>query len=326
MGALTLAVTGANGYLGRAVVKQARARGHRVVVLLRDRRKAPPEWADDAGIVLQEAPLKSLTPTRLHGVDALLHLAAAMAGDDAAQERETIAPMRAVLSAMAACQPSPRLVLASSMSVYGGMRQGDTVTESTPLEPEPQRRDAYTRAKMAQERLAQDHARVTGAAVALLRIGAVWGPGRLSNGHLGIGIGPVLIRTGSGGQIPLAHRDRAASAVVLAAELPMQGLQIANVLDNDLPDRTRYVTALRASGWPKLVLPLGWPLMQSLSFLGSLPKMPGLLRAPVQRARIMPLTYACKASWLQGNAADARSQTFESLIHAALSGGSQHHG
>jgi len=322
LGALTLAVTGATGYLGRAVVAEARARGHSVHALLRDARQAPDAWVRDPGIALQEGSLERLTPAALKRVDAVLHLAAAMAGNDATQERETLTPMRAVLVAMAGCDPPPRLVLASSISVHGGMLVGDTVTETTQLEDEPQRRDAYARAKLAQEALARAHAAATGAAVAILRIGAIWGPGRLWNGHLGFGLGPVLIRMGSGGQIPLAHLDRAASMVLHAAEVPLQGVQIANVLDADLPDRARYVAALRRGGWPRLVLPLGWPVMRALSLLEAVPGMPGLLRAPVQRARIMPLTYASRAMWL----CDPPAHSFEQAMSAALSAEGKSHG
>ncbi|WP_439519121.1 NAD-dependent epimerase/dehydratase family protein [Hydrogenophaga sp.] len=322
MGALNLAITGATGYLGRAVVSEARARGHRVRALLRDARQAPHEWASDAGIVAQPGGLERLTATDLAGVDAVLHLAAAMSGDDAAQEHDTLAPMRALLAAMAGCHPVPRLVLASSMAVHGGMRQGDTVTETTPLEDQPQHRDAYARAKLAQESLARGHGAATCAAVAILRIGAIWGPGRLWNGHLGVGVGPVLIRMGSDGQIPLAHRDRAAGMVVRAAEVPLQGVQIAQVLDTDLPGRARYVAALRRGGWPRVVLPVGWPVMRALSLLGPLPGMPGLLRAPVQRARIMPLTYVSQADWL----GDLPTQTFETAMSAALAAERKTHG
>lgn len=323
MGALTLAVTGASGYLGRAVVAQARARGHLVRALLRDVRRAPAGWSHDPGVKLIEAPLERLASPAFAGVDAVLHLAAAMSGDDAAHERHTLEPTRLLLRAMAGCEPLPRLVLASSLSVLGGMREGDTVTEETPLEAEPQKRDAYARAKLAQEALVSAHAEATGASVAILRIGAIWGPGRLWNGHLGVAMGPLLIRTGSGGQVPLAHVTRVAHMLVLAAERHRQGLQIAHVVDVDLPDRARYIAALRKGGWPRWVLPLGWPVMRALSVLGRLPGMPGLLRAPVQRARIMPLRYASHAGWL-GN---ARSADFEQLMKVALAAeGTSSHG
>jgi len=316
MGALTLprtlAVTGATGYLGRAVVEAARAQGLVVRALVRDAARVPAGWADDAGITVQAGALERLSPADLTGVDAVLHLAAAMQGDDAAQEAGTLAPMRALLAAMAGCDPVPALVLAGSMSVYGGMHPGDTVTEGTPLEPRPDQRDAYTRAKLAQEMLARAHAEATGGAVAILRIGAIWGPGRLWNGHLGLAKGPLLIRMGSGGQIPLTHVTRAAAVVVQAATV--QGVQVANVLDADLPDRARYIAALRQGGWPRLVLPLGWPVMRALSGLGALPGMPGLLRKPVQAARIMPLRYAARADW----PGQLPGQPFETAMAAAL--------
>lgn len=314
MGTLTLAVTGATGYLGRAVVAEARAQGHSILVLVRDVHRAPDEWVQDPGIALLEGPLEQLTSATLEGVDAVLHLAAAMVGDDAVQERETLGPTCALLAAIAGCEPSPRLVLASSMSVYGGMREGDMVTESTPREPAPKRRDAYTRAKLAQEALTYAHAARTSSAAAILRIGAIWGPGRLWNGHLGVALGPLLIRMGSGGQIPLTHREHAASLLVRAAEVPLTGVQVANVLDTDLPDRDRYVDALRQSGWPRFVFTLGWPLMRALSVLGALPGMPGLLRSPVQCSRIMPLRYASEAVWLGG----LPSQSFKKAMSAAV--------
>ena len=312
MGALTLAITGAGGYLGRAVVARARAQGHTVFALLRDPAQVPMAWAGDGGITVYVGPLERLTTADLTGVDAVLHLAATMTGDDTVQEAGTLAPMCALLAVMAGCDPVPRLVLASSMSVYGGMRPRDRVTTSTPLEPAPQARDAYTRAKLGQEQLARAHAKATGGDLAILRIGAIWGPGRLWSGHLGIAKGPVLISVGSDGQIPLAHVERAAEAVVKAANV--QGMQVANVLDADLPDRARYIAALRRGGWPSMVLPIGWPVMRALSVLGALPGAPGLLRAPVQAARIMPLTYATGADWL----GDLPALPFENAMTAAL--------
>jgi nucleoside-diphosphate-sugar epimerase len=323
VGALTLAVTGAAGYLGRTVVAQARARGHGVRVLVRKAQRVPQSWTDDPGVVVQVGPLDRLTTSDLAGVDAALHLAAAMSGDDAAHERETVAPMLAVLAAMAGCDPPPRLVLASSMSVYGGMKPGEAVTESTPLEDMPHRRDAYARAKLAQETMARAHAAATGGEVAILRIGAIWGPGRLWNSHLGVGVGPLLIRMGSTGQVPLAHVERAALMMLRAAELPLHGVQIVNVLDADLPDRVRYVAALRGGGWPRWVLPVAWPVMRTLSVLGFMPGMPGLLRAPVQRSRIMPLSYASQTKWLDDVAS---APSFENTMSAALVAESKIHG
>lgn len=314
MGSLTLAVTGATGYLGQAVVARARAQGHRVRVFLRNAQQVPPVWKTDPGVELREGPLLSVAPETLVGVDAVLHLAAAMTGDDAVQERETLEPMRSVLTAIAACHPIPRLVLASSMSVYGGMREGDTVTESTSLETLPQARDAYTRAKLAQEALAKAHAAQHQAAVVILRIGAIWGPGRLWNGHLGVAMGPMLISMGTEGQIPLANRDRVAHSLVCAAEVPLKGVQIANVLDADLPDRRRFVAALRRGGWPRFEVRIGWPLMRALSVFGWVPGAPGLFRPRVQTARIMPLSYASRERWLS----EPPAERFENAMNAAL--------
>jgi nucleoside-diphosphate-sugar epimerase len=196
----------------------------------------------------------------------------------------------------------PRVVLASSIAVYDADASG-VVTEATPLEAAPARRDAYARAKIAQEGMLRD----SGLRHTILRPGAIIGPGRVWNPHLGPVIGGVLMLMERHGEVPLVSLTDCARAFVLAAEMPGEGRAL-NILGRDRPTRARFVATLRQAGWPRHVLRLNWRLLLPLAWclvpLGD--RVPGLLRPAVLRARMRPVRYdiaAAKAAlgWTPAN-------------------------
>jgi nucleoside-diphosphate-sugar epimerase len=321
VGALTIAVTGAAGFVGQAAVAEARLRGHRAVALQRRAGQAPAGWAADPGIAVVAGDLAQGGPrleAALAGANAVIHAAAAMRGDAAAMARDTVAATAAVMSAAA---PGTRIVLVGSLSVYAGrgVPPGGTLDEDSPRETRPWRRDAYTRAKIAQEDAARAIAAARGLPLWVIRAGAVYGPGHLWNAHLGPAFGPVLLCPGGGGQVPVIHVAHLARALVAAAERPPRGDGVVNAVEDDLPDRKAYLAALRAG--PRLVLPLPWRLPDAaaavLAPLGD--RLPGLLRREVIGARLMPRRYANRRlhDWLGWSqelpfaAAMARSQEGE---------------
>ncbi|MET4102166.1 dihydroflavonol-4-reductase [Roseovarius sp. MBR-78] len=272
---LSVMITGAGGFLGRAVVAEAQARGHDVRALTRA----------DLDLASGEVPT-------LDGVDCVIHLAGSLSGDWAVQARDTLAATRRLIAAMQARALPPRLVLASSIAVYTAGAKG-IVTEATPLEADPARRDAYARAKIAQEDMLRD----SGLRHTILRPGAIIGPGRVSTAHLGPVIGGTLLRMARGGEVPVVSLGDCARAFVLAAEMPGEGRAL-NILGADRPSRARFIAALRAGGWPRHVLPVNWrlvvPLAWLLSPLGA--RVPGLLRPAVLRARMAPVAYDIAAA------------------------------
>lgn len=273
---LSLIITGAGGFLGRAVAKEAVARGHEVRALTRAE-------ADLAAGDLEGA---------LEGADCVIHLAGSLSGDPSVQDRDTLTATRRLIAAVQAQPLPPRLVLASSIVVYSADARG-VVTEATPLEDRPHRRDAYARAKLAQEGMLRD----SGLKHTILRPGAILGPGRVMTAPLGPALGGVLILLERGGEVPIVALDDCARAFVLAAEAPGEGRAL-NILGADRPTRARYVAALRRSGWPRHVLSLNWrllyPVALALSPLGN--RLPGLLRPAVLRARMMPVRYDIAAA------------------------------
>jgi nucleoside-diphosphate-sugar epimerase len=290
--ALKVLITGANGYLGREVVRQCLIAGHRLILVVRDQQKCPVEWQIDQRITLTEADLFDIKT--LPDADVICHLAAAMSGPDAIHQRDTVEATRAVLIAALRQPEPPAFVLASSMSVYGteGLHPGDHITEASPLEEQADLRDTYCRAKLGQELLCSTAAADAGLPLQVLRIGALWGATRLWNAHLGHAAGPVLLRMETAGDVPIAHIRHAAQALRLAAESAASGQSgVINVLDSDLPTRQHYINALRQSGWPRLTIPLHWSLMALVARMTKSRMRPGLLRLPTLRARMLPLHY-----------------------------------
>ena len=288
MGPLTILVTGAAGFLGQATVRAALAQGHRVRALTR-RPAALPAGAEP---FVADLSVPGPVPGRaLLGVQAVIHCAARLSGTEAEHQRDTVAATEHLCHAILTTGQRPRLVLAGSLSVYGAghLPPGALLDESCPLEPRPDLRDAYTRAKLAQEAVARRLAAAGKLPLWTLRAGLLWGAGHLDNAHLGIRLGPLLLRPGAG-QLPLAHVDHVAAALLAACRsLPVGMDEAVNILDDDLPSRTRYLAAVG-----RVALPLHWRIPDSLAgMLAPLgPRLPGLLRRPVLRARLMPLRYS----------------------------------
>lgn len=320
MGALTLLITGATGYIGRATVAEARAKGHAVIAVTRSEGAVPSDWRGDNGIEVLVCDLAEGAglEAACARADAVLHLAASMSGDAETHARDTLAATQRLLKSM---PEGGKLVHLSSIAVYDMARAapGDMITETSALLDEGSAADTYARAKLAQEALVQAAARDSGLAVTILRAGAVFGPGRLWNAHLGLRKGGVLLRMATRGEIPLAHVSTCAQALIAAAERPATGP--INVLDEDLPDRRRYLKAL--TNGPRLTLPLGWrwvlPVAGITSRLAGTERVPGLLRPAVLRARFLPVSF--DNSRMREVLGLRQAQGFEALMHAALGGG-----
>ena len=213
----------------------------------------------------------------------------------------------------------PRLVLVSSFAVYGyaALPEGATLDETVPVEPDPGRRDAYARAKLAQEALAIRLAQEAGCEVRLIRPGAIWGPGRTASARLGWYKAGRWLVPGGTVPVPAVHVDHVAAALVAAAVRPMAGpedpplpqelplphggrLDIVNLVDPEPPDQGQWLDALGAR---RIRLPRGalLRLARGLDLAGAF--WPGLgARLPVGlseaslAARFRVLRYArCRA-------------------------------
>ena len=128
--AQTIAVTGASGFIGSAVVEAFTARGHRVVRLVRRPASTSEEiaWDPDGGQI--DAP-------RLEGVDAVVHLAgeSIAGGRWNAERKQRIRRSRVqgtalLAGALARLTSRPRVLISgSAMGIYGD--RGDEVLQET---------------------------------------------------------------------------------------------------------------------------------------------------------------------------------------------------
>jgi nucleoside-diphosphate-sugar epimerase len=280
---LTIVITGAGGFVGRAVVEAALRRGHKVrAVTRRDTDDFDPDVSHH---VLDLARDVDILEHVVDGADAVIHAAASMSGDRERSAVDTVEATRNLLSSMNNYAPDCRLVLVSSIAVYDAAAK--QITEDTPLERRPKSRDTYAQAKLAQEATLDG----TGLETWIARPGAVFGPNHLWNAHLGPRFGPLLIRMGRAGDLPLVALDSCADALVLAAQTPVPGTgpRAVNLVESDLPTRTRFLRALGPSA-PKLQIRFPWKLLWIIgTVLGLIPglrrRLPGLLQSRTLRAR-----------------------------------------
>lgn len=281
MGALTLLVTGASGFLGRACVTAALARGHKVRALSR----RVTDWPE--GVEAIEADLaEGFDASVLEGVDAILHTAAAVSNDAKQLARDTIRATERLFAAAETAKPPPFVVLASSIAVYDGNSTG-VINEATALEADPGAREAYIGAKCAQEvSLCQSTLRGWS-----LRIGALYDSERCWNAHIGVKKATLLVSLGRKGEVPLVHIDDAAEAMIRAAETAPSGhFEALNIVETAPPSRAEYI----AKEHKGLHLALHWRLLAPLAWLANAllgQRAPGLLRPKVLRARMQAVSY-----------------------------------
>ncbi|WP_123702573.1 NAD-dependent epimerase/dehydratase family protein [Curtobacterium sp. PhB130] len=205
-------VTGASGFLGRAVAAAVRDAGHDVRTFQR-RPSGVPGVTDVLGTMTDAAAVRSA----VDGVEAVVHLAAkvSLAGDPADFVRVNVDGTRSLVAAARDAGVS-RFVFVSSPSVA---HTGSSIAGAgaSPASPDGARGD-YARTKAAAELLALD-ADAPGFAVVAVRPHLVWGPGDTQL------VGRIVDRARRG-RLPLldsgaalidsCYVDNAASAMVAA--------------------------------------------------------------------------------------------------------------
>lgn len=288
---LRLLVTGARGFIGAAVVREAVARGHQVTRVVRAATDEVPGTATAA--VDLGAPDAAATLARvLPGCDAVVHCAASLGGGPDDHARDTVSATRHLVAAMGQAGVH-RMVLVSSFAVYDyrALAAGARLDERSPLERDLAARGPYTGAKLAQEQTVQDAA--ASLDWRILRPGLVYGPGRGWFYHLGMPVpGHVWLAFAGRAELPVIHVDSCARAIVAAAATP-DGRVIANLVDDGRPTRAEYMRALAAATSPGArIVDVPWSVLSSGSGMASAVGLtPGMLHPARLAARCKPLTY-----------------------------------
>lgn len=292
-------VTGASGFLGRSVVRQCAAAGHETIALVRPLADVSRlDWPGEVRIVRGDLRQRGEWCAAIGSVDAVLHLAAGTSGGLPDQLMASVVATENLLDCLGP-QPIRRFVHCSTFSVYDVEATRGRLIEDSPIEDHPERRDAYTWTKLAQEKLVVDFCRKAGWSCAVLRPGQIFGPGKLWDEGAAVKAGRFDLLFAPLSRMRLTFVDNCAAAFVRALGSDAQGA--FNIVDDDLPSHAQYHRLCRKAGartgfgiytpW-LLVLLAGWAVrvVNRLFFRGRA-KLPELLDLPRQRARWKPLRY-----------------------------------
>ena len=225
-------VTGAAGFLGKALIERLLVHGY-TDIRCNVRRQADisrlePLFERYPHIRLEycvgNLKYRDDAARAVDNVQLIFHLAAGKKGTAADLFLDSVVSSRNLLDAVTDRKPL-RIVLVSSFGVYGvaGLRRGTQVNEQTVLEPRPEWRDHYSFAKLRQEQLFWEYQRRNGFELVVLRPGVIYGPdgGHFSN-RVGLTIGNWQLHFGGSNLLPLSYVDNCAEALVIAGNCPFE--------------------------------------------------------------------------------------------------------
>jgi 2-alkyl-3-oxoalkanoate reductase len=227
-------VTGANGLIGRHLVRRLLQEGNRVRIFVR--RKPPAEFMKDSNVEVFLGDLGDPTAVNqaVAGTEIVYHVGAAMKGSAHDHERGTVCGTQNIVDSVLR-HDAQRLVYISSLSCLhvASSGRGAVVKEDWPVEPSPTKRGAYTQAKTAAEKIVLDAVRDHHLRAVLLRPGRVFGPGMtLLTPEVARRVGNVFVVLGDGTrELPLVYVEDVIDAIVLAAETSKFDGRVFHIVD-----------------------------------------------------------------------------------------------
>ncbi len=304
---MKLLITGASGFLGKYVVKEALGRGFQVRAAIRhtsDEKRL--SWRNSPNLELIRINLTNSIEIddALKGIDAVVHLAAAKQGNYDTQYANTVIATENLLKAMVEGNIK-RLVAISTFSVfdYLHIRDREIIKEDSPMESQPLHRDVYAQTKLIQESLFRDFELRDRGEVTIIRPGIVYGRNNLWNSHLGVNLKNRLwIRIGGKALLPLTYVENCAQAIVSAIERQEAIGKTLNIVDNDLPTQQVYLEKIvkHLPRHPSSIA-INWEIMRFLSrsawlfnnvlLFGKI-KLPGIMVPARLEARFKPFRYS----------------------------------
>ena len=171
---MKVALTGASGYTGGHLLKRLLARGDSVKVLVRSASVTPALRSSGATIVEGDLGDAAAAARLMEGCEGGLHVAAVYrtAGHPDAYYRKVKVDGTRILLEAASSAGVRRFVHTSTVGVHGDVKN-PPADESAPLAPS----DIYQETKAEADALAREFGRTQGLDVAIVRPGAIYGPG-----------------------------------------------------------------------------------------------------------------------------------------------------
>jgi predicted dehydrogenase/nucleoside-diphosphate-sugar epimerase len=244
-------VTGAGGFLGRALVARLKESGEPLRLMLRRPPAVMP--GGDTHLVYGDLGDPETVDRAVRGVDVVYHVGAAMRGGNFEFASGTIWGTRNVIDS---CERHgvKKLMYVSSMSVldHAGHRPGMPVNEESPYEPQAERRGLYTQTKLEAERMVLEAAARNRVRAVLLRPGQIYGPGAEKippGGTLAIA-GRWLVVGPGNRYVPFVYVENVVDAMLLAAEKDLPNGSIFQIVDSGGIRQNEYIEWARRSGRP----------------------------------------------------------------------------
>ena len=242
-------ITGANGFLGRALVNRLRAEGEPLRLLLRRPPLEPPPG--DLHLVYGDLGNPAAVDHAVEGMEIVFHVGAAMKGGPFEFHSGTIWGTRNIVDACAR-HGVRRLVYVSTIAVldHAGHIPDVPVNEESPYEPQAERRGLYTQTKLEAERMVLEAAAANRIQVVVLRPGQIYGPGAEHVPPSGtINFGGRWLVVGSGEHyVPLVYVDNVVDALLQAAQADVPNGSVFQLVDPAGVRQKEYIEYVRRSG------------------------------------------------------------------------------
>jgi nucleoside-diphosphate-sugar epimerase len=237
-------VTGATGFIGRRLIKRLIDDGFTPHAFVLPGDAVPIEWGDTVQIHYGDVAHRSSVAKAMKGIATLFHLAAMVGdwGSEADHQRVTVRGTENMLGE--AARHDVRVLLASSVVIYGGQIGMEVCDEQRPM---GQAMGPYSRAKQEQERIARRLEASHSLKVTVIRPTNVYGPGSVPWVDKVVealhAAQPMLIGDGRK-DAALTYVDNVVDVFVRAARHPPSIGRVYNASDDNNITWLRYFTEL----------------------------------------------------------------------------------
>lgn len=238
-------VTGASGFLGRRIVKALVADGYSVRALVRSTSRVEAIRLSGVEFVLGDVADFDSLGSAFMGIDMVIHAAADTSGSEDGARRVTLGGTSHILD-LCARYHIKKLVYISSCSVYGvaDCQPGQVLDENSPLEQFPERRGAYSQAKLEAENLVTACMQEGKVAAVCLRPGTIYGRGGENyTPMLGFNWANKIFAVIDNKKfvLPLVYVDNLVQAICVALSSERSAGKIYNVVDPEHVGKRKYM-------------------------------------------------------------------------------------